>query len=199
MGTICQNDEIHSNLELDRFDSAYKNRSGDCFCKIKPIEIKEDNEHEIENDINFLNSFNNENCEDDSYLSESIKYQEEANEAINEFDIKNNNERNYSASTSDSSLINVKAKNSNFDQILIIFKGDVEFSKVFDRKIKLKEMFKILKENNIINSFNKEKVIISYNSIILNMSFYLEKPLYKIFGYKNNVIIGIFRTEKMIG
>ena len=199
MGTICQNDEIHSNLELDRFDSAYKNRSGDCFCKIKPIEIKEDNEHEIENDINFLNSFNNENCEDDSYLSESIKYQEEANEAINEFDIKNNNERNYSASTSDSSLINVKAKNSNFDQILIIFKGDVEFSKVFDRKIKLKEMFKILKENNIINSFNKEKVIISYNSIILNMSFYLEKPLYKIFGYKNNVIIEIFRTEKMIG
>ena len=114
--------------------------------------------------------------------------------------INNNNyeERTNSTSTSSSSLINYNI-HQNSGQIFIIFRGDVEFSECFDRSIRLKEMFKILKEKNLINSFDIEKYTIIYRSIILNQSKNLEKPLYEIFRNKNNIVIKIFECGKILG
>ena len=114
--------------------------------------------------------------------------------------INNNNyeERTNSTSTSSSSLINYNI-HQNSGQIFIIFRGDVEFSECFDRSFRLKEMFKILKEKNLINSFDIEKYTIIYRSIILNQSKNLEKPLYEIFRNKNNIVIKIFECGKILG
>ena len=103
-----------------------------------------------------------------------------------------------STSTSSSSSINYTQNNTN-NKIFIHFKGEVESFEIFERKISIKEMLKILKNKNIINCYDKCKCCVIYNSKILNDSINYEKTLYKIFGNKNNIYIGIYKTCKILG